>query len=159
MGWPSLWGHKSFHLKQPKDFVTVWLVLVFWLDRNAVKDVVGSRPLAAGGENQNKQDPSHLRSCSITMDKTTTRAPKPGKRNRERQGLWLPLGTKVGNNIFLRQDSPALTLSLTHTHAIGLSWALLWLQQQLKLSHHSQLRSSPAVIHMGGQRLRKAELV
>lgn len=71
-------------------------MLVFWLDWNAVKDVVGSRPLAARGENQNKQDPSHLRGYSVTVDKTTTRAPKPRRRNRERQGLWLPLGTKVG---------------------------------------------------------------
>lgn len=39
-------------------------MLVFWLDWNAVKDVVGSRPLAAGGENQNEQDPGQLKSCS-----------------------------------------------------------------------------------------------
>lgn len=58
-------------------------MLVFWLDWNAVKDVVGSCPLAAGGENQNKQDPSHLRSCSVTVDKTATRAPKPEEKKRE----------------------------------------------------------------------------
>jgi len=34
------------------------------LDWNAVKDVVGSRSLAAGGENQNEQDPTQLRSSS-----------------------------------------------------------------------------------------------
>lgn len=39
-------------------------MLEFWLDWNAVKDVVGSRPLAAGGENQNEQDPTQLRSYS-----------------------------------------------------------------------------------------------
>lgn len=29
---PSLWGHKSFHLRQLKDFVTVWLAPCFgWI--------------------------------------------------------------------------------------------------------------------------------
>lgn len=92
------------------------IVLVFWLDWNAVKDVVGSGPLAAGGENQSKQDPPHPRSSPITVDKTTTRVPQPGRRNRERPGLWLPLGTGTFKPVFEAGLSCPHALSLTHTH-------------------------------------------
>lgn len=59
---------------------------VFWLDWNAVKDVAGSCPLAAGGKNQKELDPMQLRSSSDNH-KMVTRLLHYYTRNKRRHSL------------------------------------------------------------------------